>query len=96
MERILIIEDEEHILMALEDDLGLEGYEVKGVSDGLQGFSTAKEEGYDLIVLADHGQHTVEAEDGVRHGTHGTEMPEDIYVPLVWSVGDELKGILAL
>jgi predicted AlkP superfamily pyrophosphatase or phosphodiesterase len=56
----------------------------------------AYEEGYGLIVLADHGQHTVEAEDGVRHGTHGTDMSEDIYVPLVWSRGDELKGILGL
>ncbi len=51
MERILIIEDEDSILMALEDDLGLEGYEVTGVRDGSQGFSLAKEKGYDLIIL---------------------------------------------
>jgi predicted AlkP superfamily pyrophosphatase or phosphodiesterase len=56
----------------------------------------AYEEGYGLIVLADHGQHTVEAEDGVRQGTHGTDMPEDVYVPLVWSRGDELMGSLRL
>lgn len=51
MERILIVEDEESILMALEDDLKLEGYEVTGIKDGLQGFSAAKEEAYDLIIL---------------------------------------------
>ena len=51
MERILIIEDEESILMALEDDLKLEGYEVTGIEDGQQGLSMAKEGGYDLIIL---------------------------------------------
>ena len=51
MERILIIEDEESILMALEDDLKLEGYKVTGIEDGQQGLSMAKEGGYDLIIL---------------------------------------------
>ncbi len=51
MERILIIEDEESILMALEDDLKLEGYKVTGIGDGRQGLSMAKEGGYDLIIL---------------------------------------------
>ncbi len=51
MERILIIEDEESILMALEDDLKLEGYNVTGIEDGRQGLSMAKEGGYDLIIL---------------------------------------------
>lgn len=51
MEKILIIEDEESILMALEDDLKIEGYEVSSAQDGLQGFSMAQEQGYDLIIL---------------------------------------------
>ena len=51
MENILIIEDEESILMALEDDLRVEGYEVSSATDGMQGFSMAKEQGYDLIIL---------------------------------------------
>ena len=38
MEKILIIEDEESILMALEDDLRIEGYQVSSAKDGLQGF----------------------------------------------------------
>lgn len=37
--------------MALEDDLGLEGYEVAAAKDGLQGLSMAKENGYDMIIL---------------------------------------------
>ncbi|KPK78465.1 MAG: chemotaxis protein CheY [Gemmatimonas sp. SM23_52] len=51
MQKILIIEDEESILMALEDDLQLEGYDVTGETDGVQGFERAKQGGYDLIVL---------------------------------------------
>ena len=51
MERILIIEDEESILMALTDDLALEGYNVTGAGDGLQGLTMAKEKEHDLIIL---------------------------------------------
>ena len=51
MEKILIIEDEESILMALEDDLRIEGYQVSSAKDGLKGFNMAKEQGYDLIIL---------------------------------------------
>jgi DNA-binding response OmpR family regulator len=51
MPKILIIEDEESILMALEDDLSLEGYAVTGETDGARGFERAKKGGYDLIVL---------------------------------------------
>lgn len=51
MEKILVIEDEESILMALEDNLRLEGYEVSSAQDGLQGLAAAKEKGYDLIIL---------------------------------------------
>ena len=51
MARILIVEDEERILMALEDDLGFQGYEVSGATDGAQGLALANEGGYDLIIL---------------------------------------------
>ena len=51
MEKILIIEDEESILMALADDLSLEGYEVTSARDGLRGLAMAKEKGHDLIIL---------------------------------------------
>jgi DNA-binding response OmpR family regulator len=51
MDRILIVEDEESILMALTDDLTLEGYDVAAARDGLQGLSMAREQRYDLILL---------------------------------------------
>lgn len=51
MDRILIIEDEESILMALMDDLTLEGYDVAAARDGLQGLAMAREHRYDLILL---------------------------------------------
>lgn len=51
MAKILIIEDEEAILMALEDNLRLEGYVVESAKDGEKGFSMAKESNCDLIIL---------------------------------------------
>ena len=51
MEKILIIEDEENILLPLEDDLKLEGYEVSSAMDGSEGFLLAKKTRYDLIIL---------------------------------------------
>ena len=51
MNRILIVEDEESILMPLEDNLKLEGYEVSCARDGLEGLSMAAERSFDLIVL---------------------------------------------
>jgi DNA-binding response OmpR family regulator len=51
MSKILIIEDEQSILMALEDDLGLEGHIVTGEGDGTTGFERASAGGYDLIIL---------------------------------------------
>ena len=51
MTRILIIEDEESILMPLEDNLRLEGYEVSCARDGLEGLSMAADRSFGLIVL---------------------------------------------
>lgn len=51
MADILIIEDEESILMALEDDLTFEGYRVTTETDGESGFSAASDKRYDLLIL---------------------------------------------
>jgi DNA-binding response OmpR family regulator len=51
MEKILIIEDEESVLMALKIDLTMEGYQVSSAEDGLEGLSMAREQAYDLIIL---------------------------------------------
>jgi two-component system alkaline phosphatase synthesis response regulator PhoP len=51
MAKILIIEDEESILMPLEDNLKLEGYEVESAADGSRGLAMAGAGRYDLIIL---------------------------------------------
>ncbi len=51
MADILIIEDEESILMALEDDLTLEGYGVTTATDGETGFALASDKHFDLLIL---------------------------------------------
>jgi len=51
MNTILIVEDEESILMPLEDNLKLEGYEVSCARDGQEGLFLARERPFDLIVL---------------------------------------------
>jgi two-component system alkaline phosphatase synthesis response regulator PhoP len=51
MKKILIIEDEEPIRMALEDDFRLENYDVVVANDGIEGLKKATEPDTDLIIL---------------------------------------------
>jgi DNA-binding response OmpR family regulator len=51
MKKLLIIEDEELIRMALEDDFRLENYEVTLASDGIEGLAKAADPDIDLIIL---------------------------------------------
>jgi len=51
MEKILIVEDEEYILMALEDDFKLEGYQVTTSSDGNKGLELGMKNEYHAIIL---------------------------------------------
>lgn len=51
MPRILIVEDEPSIALALEDDLRREGYETTLVGDGLEAARLAVAERFDLILL---------------------------------------------
>lgn len=51
MEKILIIEDDDRILMGLADDLSFEGYETATAKDGVQGLAMAKARAYDLLIL---------------------------------------------
>ncbi len=50
-EKILVVEDEDAILMLLEDDLTMEGYEVASARDGERGLSMAQGGAYDLVIL---------------------------------------------
>ena len=51
MSRILIVEDDPAIAIALEDDLRLEGYSVEVVRDGEAASGRAKQTLFDLILL---------------------------------------------
>lgn len=51
MSRILIVEDDPAIAIALEDDLRLEGYSVEVVHDGDSASRRARAEHFDLILL---------------------------------------------
>lgn len=49
--RLLVVEDDPIIAMALEDDLTGEGYHVTVVSDGLEASRRGREEAFDCILL---------------------------------------------
>jgi DNA-binding response OmpR family regulator len=49
--RILVVEDEPGIAMALEDDLKLEGYHVDVTGDGIDAVKRARAEAFDVILL---------------------------------------------
>ena len=51
MKKILIVEDEEFIRIALEDDFSLEGYNVEVAADGATGLQKALAADIDLIIL---------------------------------------------
>jgi DNA-binding response OmpR family regulator len=51
MDKILIIEDDKAILMALKDDLEFERYEVSAAYDGKEGLRLAMSQEFQLIVL---------------------------------------------
>jgi len=51
MKKILIVEDEELIRMALEDDFRFEGYDVDFAEDGLTGSEKAKNTDIALVIL---------------------------------------------
>ncbi len=51
MARILVVEDEPDLLLGLEDDLTLEGYEVEVARDGEAASRRAREQPFDLIIL---------------------------------------------
>ncbi|MBD3204992.1 hypothetical protein GF319_01455 [Candidatus Bathyarchaeota archaeon] len=43
---------------------------------------------YSVIVLADHGQHT---DPDTMRGTHGTDLDEDLEVPLFWATSSQIS-----
>jgi len=51
MNRILVVEDEPTIAIALQDDLEGEGYRVEAVSDGVTALDRVREGSWDLVLL---------------------------------------------
>lgn len=52
----------------------------------------ASNQGYSVIVLADHGQHV---DHNTKRGIHGTDIDEDLEVPLFWATSSQIsKSIL--
>jgi DNA-binding response OmpR family regulator len=51
MTRILIVEDDTSVAMALQDDLGIEGFEVDITSEGNDALARMRQTPYDLVVL---------------------------------------------
>ena len=51
MTRVLVVEDEPGIALALEDDLKMQGYEVEVVGDGDTAVHHARSQAFDLILL---------------------------------------------
>ena len=72
----------------------LEGKEAAAKADASlrRILEAARVKGYSAMVLADHGQHP--ASDDQYKGVHGTNMPEDLYVPFLWASNTELREAL--
>jgi CheY-like chemotaxis protein len=49
--RILVVDDDEMVLMALDELLKPEGYEVQTVSSGTEALQKLDQNGYDLLML---------------------------------------------
>ncbi len=51
MDKILVVEDDNAILMGIKDDLEFEGYKVSTASDGKEGLKKAMDQDFQLIIL---------------------------------------------
>ena len=75
MTRILVVEDEPGIALALEDDLRLEGYDVEVTGDGAVAVRRGREGRFDLILL----DIMLSGKDGIdvcrELRRHGATMP---------------------
>ena len=65
--RILVVEDEEHILEAIKINLAIEGYEVETATTGTEGLQMSQTQFFNLIIL-----------DVMLPGINGFEICENI------------------
>ena len=92
--QFLDVDDEGHRHGPLSGESAAAAHRDDGYLRGIA--EEASRRGYGLMVLADHGQHTVMREDGSMGGTHGSDIDDDVYVPFVWSTPRELRKALGL
>ena len=91
MKRILIVEDDISIAEIQRDFLEIEGYHITIVTDGLEGYKTAKAEKFDLILL-DLMLPNMNGIDICR----GIRGEVDIPIIMVTAKGDETDKIRGL
>jgi DNA-binding response OmpR family regulator len=92
MARILIVDDEPAIVLALKDELAFEGFEVDSAADGLSGLEVARVCKPDVLLLdlMLPGQNGFEICKTLR-----TEMPE-LWIIMVTVRGQEVDRVLGL
>jgi DNA-binding response OmpR family regulator len=92
MARILIIDDEPSIVLALKDELAFEGFEVDSASDGIGGLEMARAGKPDVLLLdlMLPGRNGLEVCKTLRR-----EMPE-LWIIIVTVRGQEVDRVLGL
>ena len=79
--RILFVEDEPGMLLTVSDRLRGEGYTVDCCENGLEGWNTARKGGYDIMIIADHGNaDNAINEDGSENTAHSLNPVPCIFV----------------
>jgi DNA-binding response OmpR family regulator len=92
MARILIVDDEPSIVLALKDELQMEGFEVESCADGLSAIEKARETRPDVILL-----------DWMLPGMNGLEVcrrlrseTSDVWIIMLSVRGREVDRVLGL
>src|SRR5436190_6758378 len=90
--RILIVDDEPSIVLALRDELDFEGFEVDSASDGLAALDKAREFNPDVMIL-----------DLALPGLNGFEVCRRLHpeMPGLWIImvsvrGEEVDRVMGL
>ena len=74
MRRVLVVDDEKLIVKGIRFSLEQDNMQVDCAYDGEEAVEYARNNQYDIILLADHGGHD---------RSHGTDMPEDMTIPII-------------
>ena len=83
MPRILIVEDDQAIAIALEDDLRMEGYAVEVTHDGETAIRRGRGTVFDLILL----DVMLPRKDGFEVGLSFNQAPAKLFIPFAAITG---------